>query len=225
MLQQKESQERSWYVSFTGHVNAAENVDLVAFCRMPQLPNTLHAQDIEVADTAAAVQLSVEIQARLLCLSRPLPLLRLDVYRLSILNINNNDDDDDDDNNNNNNNDNDADQRHAFQSLLWNLAASERIKLYGRDAAVEGDLVFPRDSPAAVIEDDATLVDPAIGAAAVDAAEGDGDGEDEGGEGQQPEAKRAKTAGTSLPPVHVVTKEDVEEGTFRLTDVVLPMPG
>ncbi|CAN0520914.1 unnamed protein product, partial [Ectocarpus sp. 12 AP-2014] len=114
---------------------------------------------------------------------------------------------------------------HAFQSLLWNLAASERIKLYGRDAAVEGDLVFPRDSPAAAIEDDATLVDPAIGAAAVDAAEEDGDGEDEGGEGQQPEAKRAKTAETSLPPVHVVTKEDVEEGTFRLTDVVLPMPG
>ncbi|CAM9851642.1 unnamed protein product [Ectocarpus sp. 6 AP-2014] len=114
---------------------------------------------------------------------------------------------------------------HAFQSLLWNLAASERIKLYGRDAAVEGDLVFPRDSPAAAIEDDATLVDPATGAAAVDAAERDGDGEDEGGEGQQPEAKRAKTAGSSLPPVHVVTKEDVEEGTFRVTDVVLPMPG
>lgn len=39
------------------------------------------------------------------------------------------------------------------------------------------------------------------------------------------ETKRAKTAGAGLPEVHVVTAEDVENGTFKLTDVVLPMPG
>lgn len=121
------------------------------------------------------------------------------------------------------------DIRHAFQSLLWNLAASERVKLYGRDGVVEGDLVFPQDS--AAVEADAVFAEPAgeidsaaAGAlAAVDggAAADTGDGEGE----EDPEAKRAKKGKTSLPPVHVVTKKDVEEGKFRLTDVVLPMPG
>lgn len=109
-------------------------------------------------------------------------------------------------------------KRHAFQSLLWNLAASERIKLYGREGVVEGDLVFPPD--VAVMEEDPILIEAP---ASVDeiAVLGDGDQEGEG----DPEAKRAKKGPPRLPPVHVVTKEDVEAGTFQLTDVILPMPG
>lgn len=39
------------------------------------------------------------------------------------------------------------------------------------------------------------------------------------------EAKRARKTREALPEVHVVTAEDVKQGTFELTDVVLPMPG
>lgn len=90
---------------------------------------------------------------------------------------------------------------------------------------MEGDLVFPKDSATAVLDDnnnnddgDEPLTNPGEEDAGADAA---GEGEGEG----EPEAKRAKTFGAPVPPVHVVTKEDVEQGTFQLTDVVLPMPG
>lgn len=111
--------------------------------------------------------------------------------------------------------------RHAFQSLVWNLAASERIKLYGREGVVEGDLVFPKDS-AAVLDDNDEPVLELVNTASEASADAKGEDADVGGEGE-PEAKRAKTGG--VPAVHVVTKEDVEQGTFLLTDVVLPMPG
>ncbi len=113
--------------------------------------------------------------------------------------------------------------RHAFQSLLWNLAASERIKLYGRDGAVEGDLVFPKDSAAAAaaaaLGDDVALAE----SAAVEGAD-EIEQEQEVAE-EQPEAQPSKSDPAPLPSVHVVTKEDVEQGTFGLADVVLPMPG
>lgn len=36
---------------------------------------------------------------------------------------------------------------HAVQSLLWNLAASHRVKEYGIDKVQLGDLVLPRGTP------------------------------------------------------------------------------
>ncbi|CAN0053154.1 unnamed protein product, partial [Laminaria digitata] len=118
---------------------------------------------------------------------------------------------------------------HAFQSLVWNLAASERVKLYGREGAVEGDLVFPKDSST---NPDATLVEPEVhilntqeASPGVGAGGGGGEEAGAGDSAENREVKRAKTVRAPLPDVHVVTKEDVEEGVFRLSDVVLPMPG
>ena len=35
---------------------------------------------------------------------------------------------------------------HSYQSRLWNAAASHRIKTYGAENAVVGDLVLPSDA-------------------------------------------------------------------------------
>ena len=103
------------------------------------------------------------------------------------------------------------------------------MKLYGREGAVEGDLVFPKDSSA---NPDATLVEPEVQILATgEALPGPGvggDGGEEAGVGdsaENREVKRAKTVRAPLPDVHVVTKEDVEQEAFRMSDVVLPMPG
>lgn len=128
--------------------------------------------------------------------------------------------------------------RHAFQSLVWNLAASERVDRYGREGVVEGDLVFPKHVNVEEVE--SILVDPDVAMGAQDQllnsteAAGEGGEGNEGGEGDEGdesdvantrEAKRARKTQEGLPEVHVVTQEDVKKGIFDITDVVLPMPG
>jgi tRNA(Glu) U13 pseudouridine synthase TruD len=89
---------------------------------------------------------------------------------------------------------------HAWQSWCWNTAASERIRRYGADKVVTGDLVLP---PAA--------------AAAAEAA-------GEGLEGAGAEVE-GSSAAARLAAVHVVTAEEAAQGKYRTADVVLPMPG
>lgn len=80
--------------------------------------------------------------------------------------------------------------------------------------------MFPKD---VAVDIDSNLVEPVVEIlSSKDGGVGSG-GADDTLEGR--DAKRAKTAGSNLPEVHVVTAEDVENGTFQLTDVVLPMPG
>lgn len=95
---------------------------------------------------------------------------------------------------------------------------------------VEGDLVFPKNM---TVDVDSVFQEPDVEIADHDAAEasgadeggrGDGDVEVAGAE-EDRDTKRAKKTRQSLPEVHVVTKEDVDNKTFALTDVVLPMPG
>ncbi len=99
---------------------------------------------------------------------------------------------------------------HAYQSYIWNQAATRRVQLHGLQCVV-GDLVPVNSSGAAVaVEDaglDATLV----------------------------EAADAKTASSSNSfqsadknkqgDIHTVTAEDVAAGRFGIHDVILPLPG
>lgn len=81
---------------------------------------------------------------------------------------------------------------HAWQGRLWNLAASHRVRAYGLERAVEGDLVLTAD-----------------------------DGQGAGGavdESSTSSMHRIKN-------VHVVTKEEAEDGKWGIESVVLPLPG
>jgi tRNA pseudouridine13 synthase len=43
---------------------------------------------------------------------------------------------------------------HAYQSYVWNAIVSERIRLYGADKPVVGDLVFDTDDKSQGVADD-----------------------------------------------------------------------
>lgn len=75
---------------------------------------------------------------------------------------------------------------HAYQSLLWNALATQRLQELGAEGPVEGDLV---------------LLPGLTG--------------EEGEGGDTP----------PWPPVRHVTAQDIQDGTFTLSDVVLPVPG
>lgn len=97
---------------------------------------------------------------------------------------------------------------HAYQSLVWNVAASERWKLFG-SRVVEGDLVL--------IEEHRDKMEGAVEPDGVDA---DGEvivqpGEDDRALNPEDIFIRAKA----------LTKDQASSGTYSIFDVVLPTPG
>ena len=96
---------------------------------------------------------------------------------------------------------------HAYQSLVWNLAASKRWELYG-DAVVAGDLVIDTER-----ENKNSLANP--------------EGSDEDGEPiVHPYLEdRAINPDEMLKRARVLSKEEAESGKYTIFDVVLPTPG
>lgn len=97
---------------------------------------------------------------------------------------------------------------HAYQSLVWNVAASERWKLFG-PRVVEGDLVL--------IEEHKDKMEEVVKSDGVDA---DGEvviqpGEDDRALNPEDMFTRAKA----------LTKDEASSGTYSIFDVVLPTPG
>lgn len=97
---------------------------------------------------------------------------------------------------------------HAYQSLVWNVAASERWKLFG-PRVVEGDLVL--------IEEHRDKMEEAVKPDGVDA---DGEviiqpGEDDRALNPEDIFTRAKA----------LTKDEASSGTYSIFDIVLPTPG
>ncbi|CAL5229719.1 g13095 [Coccomyxa viridis] len=86
---------------------------------------------------------------------------------------------------------------HAYQSFLWNTAATHRVQTFGIDAAVAGDLIIPSGTTC-----------------------GDADGEN----GVVAETSDKRTTG-HLATVHVVSEEEAAAGMYSIDDVVLPLPG
>ncbi|KAL9104941.1 MAG: hypothetical protein Q9163_000186 [Psora crenata] len=96
---------------------------------------------------------------------------------------------------------------HAYQSLVWNMAASERWKKFG-STVIEGDLV---------LVDEHRGDDPAIKEEKIDA-----DGEIVI---QPTENDRAANRDDIFVRARTLSKEEAESGRYTVFDVVLPTPG
>lgn len=77
---------------------------------------------------------------------------------------------------------------HAYQSYVWNIAVSERIRLYGMNCIV-GDLVSLNENEKAGVEENVN---------------------------EEIDGKFN---------VHALTQEDIDLGTYKMIDVMLPLPG
>lgn len=103
---------------------------------------------------------------------------------------------------------------HAYQSLLWNKAASRRVKL-GLEPLV-GDLVFVDQNKRLVesIEDELVL-----------AAADDGGAVKEDGEEEVKELADGEKPTDFKGMVRQLTQSDIDAGSYTMFDIVLPLPG
>lgn len=97
---------------------------------------------------------------------------------------------------------------HAYQSLVWNVAASERWKRFG-SSVVEGDLVLVNDH-----------IDKVEGVMKAEEVDADGEaivlpGTDD----------RAANPDDLFERARALTKEEAESGRYTIFDIVLPTPG
>lgn len=107
---------------------------------------------------------------------------------------------------------------HAYQSYLWNKAASKRIQEFGTSCIV-GDLVMLSD----VEVDDTELEELDPSSAAEIANSGDTNKKRKFDENEQKPQKKDVIDLKSL--IHVVTADDIEKNVYSMSDVVLPLPG
>lgn len=105
---------------------------------------------------------------------------------------------------------------HSYQSFVWNMVASDRVRQFPTDAPVVGDLVIPPDAAAAALLDTFVAVDESDAAAAGILNDNDDDAE----KGRA--TKRPKFS-ASVATAVLVTAENLAQ--YSIYDVVLPLPG
>jgi tRNA pseudouridine13 synthase len=93
---------------------------------------------------------------------------------------------------------------HAYQSLVWNFAASHRWKLF-KDKVVKGDLVMIKEHAAEVKQDEVDIDGEVVVHVSVDDS--------------------ATTRDEMFPRARPLTAEEAASGEYSIFDVVLPQPG
>ncbi|KAJ7638956.1 pseudouridine synthase [Roridomyces roridus] len=101
---------------------------------------------------------------------------------------------------------------HAYQSYVWNAIVSERIRTWGSDKPIAGDLVFDK-SP---IED---VSMPDVQDGDVPAAEDEKAEDEEGDSRRQKRSRKPYVA----PRIKTLTEEDLDK--YTIFDVIMPLPG
>ncbi|KAF8433175.1 pseudouridine synthase [Terfezia claveryi] len=112
---------------------------------------------------------------------------------------------------------------HSYQSFVWNHVVSERVRKFGREGVVEGDLVLVDGiASRGKVDEDVEMEDDTV----------DQDGEpivrDTSTRFQSPSAKLTKEEGANcggFQRARPLTKEEVESGRYSICDIVLPTPG
>jgi len=99
---------------------------------------------------------------------------------------------------------------HAYQSYVWNAIVSERIKLFGAEKPIAGDVVFVKKDS---------------GKATVDTEEPDADGLEAEEPAEPPSSSGGKKSKKAWEPpqVKTLTEEDLED--YTIFDVLMPLPG
>uniref|UniRef100_A0A7N0UDF1 TRUD domain-containing protein n=1 Tax=Kalanchoe fedtschenkoi TaxID=63787 RepID=A0A7N0UDF1_KALFE len=101
---------------------------------------------------------------------------------------------------------------HSYQSFLWNNAASARVKKYGINQVVLGDLVYCKDN---IPENNAEVIISCCEATNSDNV--DLDAFEEVPDIGLPSGKKS--------PVKAINAEDIDSGKYTIEDVLLPLPG
>lgn len=121
---------------------------------------------------------------------------------------------------------------HAFQSYVWNHMASERVRLFGLDKPVVGDLVFsPSAASGSAPATDTDWLEDAgaqrvLSSAAAAEQHDTADSKELKEESETPlEAMVDSLKREFAARVHVVTQQDLDANKYSITDVVLPLPG
>jgi tRNA pseudouridine13 synthase len=102
---------------------------------------------------------------------------------------------------------------HAYQSYVWNAIVSERIRKYGADKPVAGDLVFETDdTPGQPLDSEEPIEDNVE------------DDQEQASTTDDPPNSHKKTRKPWVPPrIKTLTEDELDR--YTIFDVIMPLPG
>ncbi|KAF8238780.1 tRNA pseudouridine synthase D [Tricholoma matsutake] len=104
---------------------------------------------------------------------------------------------------------------HAYQSYVWNAIVSERIRKYGADKPVVGDLVFETNDDQSMTGQPLNSEEP---------LEDNAEDDQAGSSAIDPSSSHKKSRKPWFPPrIKTLTEDDLDK--YTIFDVIMPLPG